>query len=194
MTPGDLGLRGWLTVLSGTVALVALAVWLFGTGTVELVSGLAGVLAAVALVVLAVVGAVVERRPGCVLVSLAFLGVGALLTAVVFGFAYLGDTLTYLRGAPATAEITECEDDDGPDDDCVARWRVGGREYTGEIELSFAQQPGDTVPVRADGRDAVRAGGLTVLVVGSSAVAVLSPFAAAGGYLYLRRRSSARPA
>lgn len=186
----DIGPRGLLTVLSGTACLVLFAVWLFSAGTVQLVTGLLAVLAGLVLVVLSVVGAIADRRPGVVLVSLAFLGVGAVLTAVVFGFAYLGESLTYLRGEPATAEITRCEEEDEPDDDCVARWTVDGREHTGEIELSFAQQPGDTVPVRAVGDDAVRAGGLTVLVVASSGMALLSPLAALVVYVSVRRSGS----
>ncbi|HEX2131441.1 MAG TPA: hypothetical protein VHH15_07750 [Actinophytocola sp.] len=185
------GVRGWLTVLSGTACLVAFVVWMFSTGTAELVSGLLGALAGLVLVVLSVVGAIVDHRPGVVLVTLAFLGVGAVLSAVVFGFAYLGESLVYLRGDPTTAEVVRCEEEDGePDDDCEARWTVDGREHTGEIELSFAQQPGDTVPIHAVGGDAVRAGGLTVLVVASSGVAVLSPVVAFVIYGSVRRSRS----
>jgi hypothetical protein len=188
----NVGARGMLAVLSGTGFLVLLALWLFSTGTVELVTGLLGALAGLVLAVLSVVGAIVDHRPGVVLVSLAFLGVGAVLTAIVFGFAYLGESLTYVRGEPATAEITRCEEEEGePDDDCVARWTAGGREHTGEIELTFAQQPGDTVPIRAAGEEAVRAGGLTVLVVASSGVALLSPLAALAVYVSVRRSRSA---
>jgi hypothetical protein len=187
----EIGPRGWLTVLSGTACLVAFAVWLFSTGTAELVAGLLGALAGLVLVVLSVVGTVVERRPDAVLVSLAFLGVGAVLTATVFGFAYFGESLTYLRGEPATATIVRCEDGGEFDDDCEASWRLGGREHTGEIELSFAQQQGDTVPIHAEGDDAVRAGGLTVLVVASSGVAVLTPLLVLAGYVSVRRSRSA---
>jgi len=186
----DVNTRGWLTVLAGTACLVAFAVWLFSTGTAELVSGLLGALAGLVLVVLAVVGAVVDHRPGVILVTLAFFGVGAVLTAIVFGFAYLGDSLTYLRGDPTTAEVTRCEEGDEPDDDCEARWQAGGREYSGEIEISFAQQPGDTVPVHAVDGEAVRAGGLTVLVVAASGVALLSPVLAIAGYVSVRRSRS----
>lgn len=192
MNGTDNGPRGLLTVLSGTACLVLFAVWLFSTGNVQLVTGLLAALAGLVLVVLSVVGAIVDRRPGVVLVSLAFFGVGAVLTAIVFGFAYLGESLTYLRGEPVTAVVTRCEEEDGePDDDCVARWTVDGREHTGEIELSFAQQPGDRVPVRAVGDDAVRGGGLTVLVVASSGVALLSPLAALVAYVSVRRSRSA---
>ncbi|MCT2588112.1 hypothetical protein [Actinophytocola gossypii] len=180
--------RWWVTVLSGTACLVALVVWMFSSGTAQLVSGFLGALAGLVLVVVSVVKAIVDHRPGVVLVTLAFLGVGALLSAIVFGFAYVGESLTYVGGEPATAEITRCEEETGePDDDCVARWTVGGREHTGEIELSFAQQPGDTVPVHAVDGEAVRAGGLTVLVVASSGVAVLSPVVAFVIYVSVRR-------
>jgi len=184
------GVRWWLTVLSGMACLVAFVVWMFSTGTAELVSGLLGALAGLVLVVVSVVGAIVDHRPGVVLVTLAFLGVGASLTAVVFGFAYIGESVTYLRGEPTTAEVTRCEEDGEPDDDCVARWTVGGREHVDEIELSFAQQPGDTVPIHALHSDAVRAGGLTVLVVASSGVAVLSPVVAFVIYVSVRRSRS----
>jgi hypothetical protein len=188
------GARWWITVLSGTACLVALVVWMFSTGTAELVSGLLGALAGLVLVVASVVGAIVDHRPGVVLVTLAFLGVGALLSAIVFGFAYLGESLTYLRGEPTTAEVTHCEEEEGePDDDCESRWTAGDREHTGEIELSFAQQPGDTVSIHAADGEAVRAGGLTVLVVASSAVAVLSPVVAFVIYVSVRRSRSIRP-
>ncbi|OLF15369.1 hypothetical protein [Actinophytocola xanthii] len=187
----DISPRGWLTVLSGTACLVAFAVWLFSTGTAELVAGLLGALAGLVLVVLSVIGAVVEHRPDVVLVSLAFFGVGAVLTATVFGLAYFGESLTYLRGEPATAKVVRCEDGGELDDDCEASWRLGGREYTGEIELSFAQQQGDTLPIHAEGDEAVRAGGLTVLVVASSGVAVLSPLLLLAGYVSVRRSRSA---
>ena len=49
----------------------------------------ATVAAGVVLVVVAVASAIAEHQPGLVLVSAAYAGVGALLTAVVFGFAYL---------------------------------------------------------------------------------------------------------
>lgn len=185
------GVRGTLTVLSGTACVVLFAVWLFTAGAAQLVTGLLAALAGLVLVVVSVVGAIVDHRPGLVLVSLAFLGVGAVLTAVLFGFSYLGESITYLRGEPATAEVTRCEHEDGEPEDCEARWRVGGREYTGEVELSFAQRPGETLPVRADGDEAVRTGGLTVLVVASSGVAVLSPVAVLVGYVSVRRSGSA---
>lgn len=188
----EVGARGMLTVLAGTACLVLLALWLFSTGTAQLVTGLLCALAGLVLVVLSVVGAIVDHRPGVVLVSLAFLGAGAVLTAVVFGFAYLGESWTYLRGEQTTAEVLRCEEEDGePDDDCVARWTAGGREHTGEIELAFAQQPGDSVPIHAVGEDAVRGGGLTVLVVASSGVALVSPLAAFAVYVSVRRSRSA---
>jgi len=175
------GTRGWLSVGAGTVFVAALAVWLFSGGTVELWFGLLATAAAVALVVLAVIGAVVERRPGFVLVTVAFLGVGLLLSAVVFGFAYLGESLTYVRGEATTASVLTCEEDG---DDCVVRWPGG----EGELELAFGKREGDTLPVHAHGDEAVPQGGLTVVVVAASAVAVVSPILALGTFLWLRRR------
>lgn len=186
------GPRGQLAILAGTACVALFAVWLFTAGTAQLVTGLLSVLAGLVLVVVSVISAIVEHRPGMVLVSLAFLGVGAVLTAVVFGFAYLGESFTYVSGEKTTAEIIRCEEDDGePDDDCQARWSVGGREHTGEVELSFSQRPGETMPVHATEEEAVRAGGLTVLVVASSGVALLSPVAALAVYVSVRRSRSA---
>lgn len=187
----EVGPRGPLTVASGTACLVLFAVWLFTTGTTQLVAGLLGALAGLVLVAVSVASAVAEHQPGVVLVSLAFLGVGAVLTAMVFGFAYLGESITYLRGDPVTATVTHCERDDGELDDCVARWEVDGREYTGEIELDFDERPGETVAVRAAGEEAVRAGGLSVLVVASSGVAVATPLVVLAGFAFLGRRRRA---
>ncbi|GAB3466994.1 hypothetical protein [Actinophytocola sediminis] len=191
MTGTDVGPRATLTVLSGTACLALFAVWLFSSGTVALVTGLLGALAGLVLVVVSVVGTIVDHRPGVVLVSLAFLGVGAAVTSVVFGLAYLEESVTYLRGEQTTARITHCERDDGEREDCEASWRADGREHTGEVELSFATRPGQTLPVRAAGDEAVRTGGLTVLVVAASGVAVVSPVAVLVGYVSVRRSRSA---
>jgi hypothetical protein len=183
------GLRGWLTVLFSVAFLAALTVWLFSAGVVERIFGFATVAAGVALVVVGVISAVVERQPGCVLVGAAFFGVGVLLTAVVFGFAYLDESWTYVRGESTHATVGTC-DDDG--DDCESSWRLGGREYTGEVELAFDQAPGDETPVRVYDDEAVQESGLTVLVVASSGVALLSPLLVLGAVLVARRQATAR--
>jgi hypothetical protein len=180
------GALGWLTVLFGLVFVVALTVWLFGTGVVERVFGGVLVAAGVALVVVAVISAIVERAPGVVLVGAAFAGVGILLTAVVFGFAYLEESWTYVRGESTHATVTGCDDDD-----CESVWRLGG-DHTGEVELSFDEKRGDTIPVRVYGDEAVRENGLTVLVVASSGVALVSPLLVLGGVLAARRQTRAR--
>ena len=181
------GSRAWLTVLLGLVFAVTLAVWMFSAGTVERVFGFAVVAAGVGLVVVAVVSAVVERQPGCVLVGAALAGVGALLTAVVFGFAYLDTAWTYVRGEHTQATAVTCDDNE-----CEATWELGGREQSGEVELAFATAEGDTLPVRAHGDEAVQEGGLTVLVVASSGVALVSPLLVAGAVLFARRQTRAR--
>ncbi len=178
------GLLGWLTVLFGVVFVAALAVWLFASGTVFAV---VTVVAGVGLAVVAVVSAIVDRQPGLVLVGFALAGVGALLTAVVFGFAYLDASWTYVSGESTTARVASCEDDD-----CESTWTVGGQSYTDEVELAFDAARGEELPIRADGDDAVRAGGLTVLVVASSGVALVSPLLVLGGWLLARRQATAR--
>ncbi|MPZ80233.1 MAG: hypothetical protein GEV28_07490 [Actinophytocola sp.] len=129
---------------------MALTLWLFGEGIVELVFGLLTALAAVVLVVLAVVGAVVEHQPGRVLVTLAFLGVGLLLTAVVFGFAYLGESLTYVRGEATTARVVSCEEDGAARQGRSHRSGRGGRWGGGSVARArgrrlpeAARSPGD---------------------------------------------------
>ncbi|MFC4855578.1 hypothetical protein [Actinophytocola glycyrrhizae] len=175
------GARGWLTVLFGLLFVVAIAGWSI-TGWRAFV--FATVAAGVALVVVGVATAIVEHQPGIVLVSAAYAGVGALLTATVFGFAYLEESWTYVRGAPAEAQVVSCEDDG----ECESRW--DGR--TGEVELAFDIEPGDTVPVRVLDDEAVREGGLTVLVVASSGVALVSPLLVIGTIVYVRRQATAR--
>ena len=181
------GLRGWLTVASAVAFIVALAVWLFSSGAVADVSIFVAVAAGAILTVVSVVSAVVEHQPGCILVGAALAGVGVLLTMVVFGWAYLGESWTYLQGETTTAEVLTCEEDG---DDCKSRWSLGGREYQDEVELSITEAPGDRYPVRASGDDAVRQDGLSLLVVASSGVAVLSPFLLVGTVLWARRRQA----
>jgi hypothetical protein len=178
------GARAWLTVAFSVGFLAALTIWLFTGGVVERVAGFATVAAAVGLVVVAVLSAVAEQQPGCVLVGIAFFGVGALLTAVVFGFAYLEESWTYLRGESTHAVVETCDEAD----ECESRWRVGDREQAGEVELAFALSPGDEVLVRAHGDEAVRETGLTVMVVASSGVALVSPLLVLGAVLLARRR------
>jgi len=175
------GARGWLTVLFGLLFVLAVTGWAI-TGSRFFI--FATVAAAVVLVVVAVISAIVERKPGLVLVSAAYAGIGAILTAVVFGFAYLEESWIYVRGTHTEATVVSC-DDDG---ECESRW--DGR--TGEVDLAFDVQRGDTVPVRALGDDAVREGGLTVLVVASSGVALVSPLLVIGTVLYVRRQATAR--
>lgn len=175
------GPRAWLTVLFGLIFVVAVSGWAILGNRLFI---LATVGAGVVLVVVAVASAIVERRPGLVLVSAAFAGVGALLTAVVFGFAYLEESWTYVRGTHTEAQIVSCEDDD----DCVSTWD-GQR---GEVELAFDDEEGDTIPIRALGDDAVREGGLAILVVASSGVALVSPLLVIGAILFARRHATAR--
>lgn len=174
------GTRGWLTVLFGLLLVVAVAGWAVTGWRVFI---LATVAAGVVLVVLAVASAIAEHQPGLVLVSAAYAGVGALLTATVFGFAYLDASWTYVRGTHTTAEVVSCEEDD-----CESRWDG----QSGEVELAFTDEPGDTIPVRALGDDAVREGGLAVLVVASSGVALVSPLLVIGAVLFARRHATAR--
>jgi hypothetical protein len=174
------GARAWLTVLFGLLFVIAVTGWAVTGGRVFV---FATVAAGVVLVVVAVASAIVEHRPGLVLVSAAYAGVGALLTAVVFGFAYLEESWTYVRGTHTDARVVTCENTD-----CEARW--GGR--SGEVELAFDDNPGDTIPVRALGDDAVREGGLAVLVVASSGVALVSPLLVLGTILFARRHATAR--
>ena len=174
------GARAWLTVLFGLIFVVAVAGWAIAGNRIFV---LATVAAGVVLVVVAVASAIVEHQPGLVLVSAAYAGVGALITAVVFGFAYLEESWTYVRGTHTDAQVVSCESTE-----CEARW--GGR--TGEVELAFDDEPGDTIPVRALGDDAVREGGLAVLVVASSGVALVSPLLVIGTILYARRHATAR--
>jgi len=183
------GIRAWLTVLFSLVFVAALTVWLFSGGVVERVFGFTTVAAGVGLVVVAVVSAVVEHQPGCVLVGVAFFGVGVLLTAVVFGFAYLEESWTYVRGESTHATVRTCEEDE---DECQSSWRLGDRAYTGEVELAFGLAPGDDVPVRVYDDEAVRESGLTVMVVASSGVAVVSPLLVLGAVLFARRQATAR--
>jgi hypothetical protein len=169
-----------LTVLFGLLFVVAVTGWaVVGSRFFVFLTVAAGV----ALVVVAVVAAIVERRPGLVLVSAAYAGVGALLTAVVFGFAYLEVSWTYVTGTHTSARVVSCEDDD-----CESTWD----SQSGEVELAFDDEPGDTVPVRVRGDDAVREGGLAVLVVASSGVALVSPLLVAGTILYVRRQATSR--
>jgi hypothetical protein len=174
------GARGWLTVFFGLLFVVAVTGWAITNSRFFV---FATVAVGVVLVVLAVVSAIVEHRPGLILVSVAYAGVGALLTAVVFGFAYLDASWTYVRGTHTEAQVVSCEDDD-----CESRWDG----QSGEVELAFDDEPGDTIPVRALGDDAVREGGLTVLVVASSGVALVSPLLVIGTLLFVRRHATAR--
>ncbi len=174
------GPRAWLTVLFGLLLVVAVAGWAV-TGWRAFI--VATVVAGVVLVVVAVASAIVEHQPGLVLVSAAYAGVGALITAVVFGFAYLEESWTYVRGTHTDAQVVSCENTE-----CDARW--DGR--AGEVELAFDDNPGDTIPVRALGDDAVREGGLAVLVVASSGVALVSPLLVVGTILFARRHARAR--
>lgn len=174
------GARGWLTVLFGLLFVVAVTGWAITNSSFFV---FATVAVGVVLVVLAVVSAIVEHRPGLILVSAAYAGVGALLTAVVFGFAYLEESWTYVRGTPTEAQVVSCEDDD-----CESRWDG----QSGEVELSFDDEPRDTIPVRALGDDAVREGGLAVLIVASSGVALVSPLLVIGTILWTRRHATAR--
>lgn len=183
------GARAWLTVLFGLILATTLTVWLFSAGTVERIFGYATVAAGVALVVVAVISAIVEREPSFVLAGVAFLGVGVLVTAVVFGWAYLGASWTYIRGDSTQATVTTCEEDG---DDCESTWQLDGSAYTDEVELAFDVAPGDVIPVRAQGDDAVRESGLTALVVASSGIAVVSPLLVVGGVLFARRHATAR--
>lgn len=181
------GVRGWLTVAGAVLFIVSLAVWLFSSGVVSDVSIFVAVATGSLLAILSVVSAVVEHQPGCILLGVAWAGVGGLLTMVVFGWAYLGESWTYVQGETTTAEVVTCEEDG---DDCESRWSLGGREYEDEVELSLTEQVGDTYPVRADGDEAVRQGGVTLLVVASSGVALLSPFVLVGTVLWARRRQT----
>lgn len=174
------GPRAWLTVLFGLLFVVAVTGWAITGGRAFV---FATVAAGVVLVVVAVVSAIVEHQPGLVLVSAAYAGVGAVLTAVVFGFAYLDASWTYVRGTHTEAQVVSCEDDD-----CESRWDG----QSGEVELAFDDEPGDTIPVRALGDDAVREGGLAVLVVASSGVALVSPLLVIGTLLFARRHATAR--
>lgn len=183
------GTRAWLTVLFGLILAATLTVWLFSAGTVEQIFGYAAVAAGVALVVVAVVSAIVEHEPGFVLVGVAFFGIGVLLTMIVFGWAYLEASWTYVRGEPTQATVTTCDEDN---DDCESTWQLNERAYTDEVELAFDVAPGDTLQVRARGDDAVREGELTALVVASSGVAVVSPLLVVGGVLFARRQATAR--
>lgn len=183
------GVRAWLTVLFGLILAATLTVWLFSAGTVERIFGYTAVAAGVALVVVAVISAIVEHEPGFVLVGVAFFGIGVLLTAVVFGWAYLEASWTYITGDSTQATVTTCEEDN---DDCESTWQLNERAYTDEVELAFNAAPGDVLQVRARGDDAVREGGLTALVVASSGVAVVSPLLIAGGVLFARRQATAR--
>lgn len=174
------GARSWLTVLFGLLFVVAVAGWaVTGWRFFIFTTAAAGVM----LVVLAVVTAIVEHQPGLVLVAAAYAGVGALLTAVVFGFAYLEESWTYVRGTPTEAQVVSCEDDE-----CESTWDG----QSGEVELAFDVEPGDAVPVRALGDEAVREGGLTVLVVASSGLALVSPLLVIGTILLARRHATAR--
>lgn len=181
------GVRGWLTVASAVAFIVSLAVWLFSSGVVADVAVFVAVATGALLTILSVVSAIVEHQPGCILVGVALAGVGVLLTMVVFGWAYLGESWTYLRGESTTAEVVTCEEDG---DDCESEWTVGGQQHRDEVELSLTEEPGDRFPVRTDGDEAVRSGGLTLLVVASSGVAVLSPFLLVGTVLWTRRRQT----
>jgi hypothetical protein len=174
------GARGWLTVLVGVVFVVALSGWAILGNRLFI---LATVGAGVVLVVVAVASAIAERQPGLVLVSAAYVGVGAVLTAVVFGFAYLEESWTYVRGTHTEAQVVSCEDDD-----CVSTWG----DQRGEVELAFADEEGATIPIRALGDDAVREGGLAILVVASSGVALVSPLLVIGTILYARRHATVR--
>lgn len=174
------GARAWLTVLFGLLFVVAAAGWAV-TGWRFFI--FATVAAGVALVVVGVVSAIVEHQPGLVLVSAAYAGVGALLTAVVFGFAYLEESWTYVRGAPTEAQVLSCDDGE-----CESTWDG----QSGEVDLAFDVEPGDTVPVRAFGDEAVREGGLTVLVVASSGLAVVSPLIVLATVVVVRRHATAR--
>ncbi len=174
------GPRAWLTVLFGLLFVVAVTGWAIAGSRVFI---FATVAAGVVLVVLAVASAIVERQPGLVLVSAAYAGVGALITAVVFGFAYLEESWTYVRGTHTDAQVVTCENTD-----CEARWG----NQSGEVELAFDDEPGDTIPVRVLGDDAVREGGLAVLVVASSGVALVSPLLVIGTILFARRHATAR--
>lgn len=174
------GARAWLTVLFGLLFVVAATGWAVAGSRVFIVATVA---AGVALVGVAVVAAIVEHQPGLVLVAAAYAGVGAVLTAVVFGFAYLDTSWTYLRGTHTEAQVVTCENTD-----CEARWG----DQTGEVELAFDDEPGDTIPIRALGDDAVREGGLAVLVVASSGVALVSPLLVIGTVLFARRHATAR--
>lgn len=174
------GARAWLTVLFGLLFVVAATGWAVAGNRVFIVATVA---AGVALVGVAVVAAIVEHQPGLVLVAAAYAGVGAVLTAVVFGFAYLDTSWTYLRGTHTEAQVVTCENTD-----CEARWG----DQTGEVELAFDDEPGDTIPIRALGDDAVREGGLAVLVVASSGVALVSPLLVIGTVLFARRHATAR--
>ena len=174
------GARAWLTVLFGLLFVVAATGWAIAGNRVFIV---ATVVAGVVLVVVAVASAIVEHQPGLVLVSAAYAGVGAVLTAVVFGFAYLEESWTYVRGTHTDAQVVSCENTD-----CDARWG----DQTGEVELAFDDEPGATIPVRALGDDAVREGGLAVLVVASSGVALVSPLLVIGTVLFARRHATAR--
>lgn len=174
------GPRAWLTVLFGLIFVVAVAGWAILGNRLFI---LATVGAGVVLVVVAVASAIVEHRPGLVLVSAAYAGVGALLTAVVFGFAYLEESWTYVRGTHTEAQVVSCEDDE-----CVSTWD----DRRGEVELAFDDEEGATIPIRALGDDAVREGGLAILVVASSGVALVSPLLVIGTVLFARRHATAR--
>lgn len=178
------GARGWLTVASAVAFVVSLAVWLFSSGVVADVSVFVAVATGALLTILSVVSAIVEHQPGCILLGVAWAGVGVLLTMVVFGWAYLGESWTYLRGETTTAEVLTCEEDG---DDCESEWTVDGERHRDEVELALTEEPGDRITVRARGDEAVQESGLTMLVVASSGVAVLSPFLLVGTVLWTRR-------
>lgn len=174
------GARAWLTVLFGLLFVVAAAGWAVSGSRVFVFATAA---AGVALAVVAVVTAIVEHQPGLVLVAVAWAGVGALLTAVVFGFAYLEASWTYVRGTHTEAHVVSCDDDE-----CESTWDG----QTGEVDLAFDAEPGDTIPVRAHGDDAVREGGLTTLVVASSGIALASPLVVLVTVVWVRRHAMAR--
>lgn len=172
------GPRAWLTVLFGLLFVVALTGWLFTSGVAERTLGFVTVASGVALVLVAVVSAIVEHQPGCVLVAVAYAGVGALLTAVVFGFAYLEESWTYVQGTHTEAHVLSCDDGE-----CESTWD----NQRGEVELAFDTEPGDKIPIRAHDDEAVQEGGLTVLVAASSGVALVSPLLAVATFVLVRR-------
>jgi hypothetical protein len=178
------GVRGWLTVASAVAFIVSLAVWLFSSGVVADVSIFVAVATGALVTILSVVSAIVEHQPGCILLGVAWAGAGVLLTMVLFGWAYLGESWTYLRGETTTAQVVTCEEDG---DDCESEWTVDGQRHRDEVELALTEEPGDRITVRARGDEAVQQSGLTMLVVASSGVAVLSPFLLVGTVLWTRK-------